>query len=54
MGYHSCPTLDDKVHVLVSVIPADSFSILSDEVVKKMKDLRRAASDMGKSRNHSG
>ncbi|XP_041813580.1 interferon-induced protein 44-like isoform X2 [Chelmon rostratus] len=47
MGYHSCPTLDDKVHVLVSVIPADSFSILSDEVVKKMKDLRRAASDMG-------
>ncbi|XP_071374722.1 interferon-induced protein 44-like [Centroberyx affinis] len=46
-GYNSCPTVDDKVHVLVCVIPADAVSLLSDEVVGKMRDIRVAASDMG-------
>ncbi|XP_078140603.1 interferon-induced protein 44-like [Centroberyx gerrardi] len=46
-GYNSCPTVDDKVHVLVCVIPADGVSRLSDEVVGKMRDIRVAASDMG-------
>ncbi|XP_078140601.1 interferon-induced protein 44-like isoform X1 [Centroberyx gerrardi] len=46
-GYNSCPTVDDKVHVLVCVIPADAVSLLSDEVVGKMRDIRLAASDMG-------
>uniref|UniRef100_UPI003AAE5442 interferon-induced protein 44-like n=1 Tax=Centroberyx gerrardi TaxID=166262 RepID=UPI003AAE5442 len=46
-GYNSCPTVDDKVHVLVCVIPADAVSRLSDEVVGKMRDIRVAASDMG-------
>ncbi|XP_071383973.1 interferon-induced protein 44-like, partial [Centroberyx affinis] len=45
--YNSCPTVDDKVHVLVCVIPADAVSLLSDEVVGKMRDIRLAASDMG-------
>uniref|UniRef100_UPI003AAD1DFE interferon-induced protein 44-like n=1 Tax=Centroberyx gerrardi TaxID=166262 RepID=UPI003AAD1DFE len=46
-GYNSCPTVDDKVHVLVCVMPADAVSLLSDEVVGKMRDIRLAASDMG-------
>ncbi|XP_078140600.1 interferon-induced protein 44-like isoform X2 [Centroberyx gerrardi] len=46
-GYNSCPTVDDKVHVLVCVIPADAVSRLSDEVVGKMRDIRVAASNMG-------
>uniref|UniRef100_UPI003AAB30E9 interferon-induced protein 44-like n=1 Tax=Centroberyx gerrardi TaxID=166262 RepID=UPI003AAB30E9 len=46
-GYNSCPTVDDKVHVLVCVIPADAVSLLSDEVVGKMRDISRTASDMG-------
>ncbi|XP_071374719.1 interferon-induced protein 44-like, partial [Centroberyx affinis] len=46
-GYNSCPTLNDKVHVLVCVIPADTVSGLSDEVLGKMMDIRLAASNMG-------
>ncbi|XP_062422127.1 interferon-induced protein 44-like [Pungitius pungitius] len=45
--YNSCPTLKDKVHVLVSVIPAVSVSLLSDGVVNKMREVRMKASEMG-------
>ncbi|XP_051244169.1 interferon-induced protein 44-like isoform X2 [Dicentrarchus labrax] len=46
-GYNSSPTLDDRVHVLVSVVPAGSVSSLSDEVLKKMREVRMTASEMG-------
>ncbi|XP_030264291.1 interferon-induced protein 44-like [Sparus aurata] len=46
-SYNPSPTLDDRVHVLVSVIPTDSVSLLSEEVMKKLREVRLAASDMG-------
>ncbi|XP_063323652.1 interferon-induced protein 44-like [Pelmatolapia mariae] len=45
--YNSSPTLDDKVHILVLVIPADRVSIISDETMKKMNNVRLAARDKG-------
>ncbi|XP_039467349.1 interferon-induced protein 44-like [Oreochromis aureus] len=45
--YNIVPTLNDKVHVLVSVIDANKVKLLSDDIIKKMRDVRLAASDMG-------
>ncbi|KAK9534950.1 hypothetical protein VZT92_007363 [Zoarces viviparus] len=45
--YISCPTLKDRVHVLVCVIPTDSVSLISEEVVKKLREVRLAATELG-------
>uniref|UniRef100_A0A667ZNJ0 G domain-containing protein n=1 Tax=Myripristis murdjan TaxID=586833 RepID=A0A667ZNJ0_9TELE len=39
---------NDKVQVLVCVAPADKIRLLTKDHVKKMKDIRRTASDLGK------
>lgn len=44
--YRSCPSLNDSVHVLVTVVPAGSVSLLSEEVVKKLRKVRLAAREM--------
>ncbi|XP_036945046.1 interferon-induced protein 44-like isoform X1 [Acanthopagrus latus] len=45
--YNKAPTLKDRVHVLVCVIPAPSVNIQSAETVAKMREVRLAARDLG-------
>uniref|UniRef100_A0A3P8TLS9 G domain-containing protein n=1 Tax=Amphiprion percula TaxID=161767 RepID=A0A3P8TLS9_AMPPE len=45
--YNPNPTLSDRVHVLASVVPAESLSIMNIEVVEKLREVRLAASEMG-------
>ncbi|KAL2086082.1 hypothetical protein ACEWY4_017141 [Coilia grayii] len=47
-SYNSRPTLDDKVHCLVSVIRADRIGLLDtgDVVLEKMRMVREAASNL--------
>ncbi|KAL3987226.1 polyadenylate-binding protein 2 [Sarotherodon galilaeus] len=45
--YNKEPTVNDKVHVLVCVIDANKVKLLSDDIMKKMRDVRLAASGMG-------
>ncbi|KAL7873906.1 hypothetical protein SRHO_G00048760 [Serrasalmus rhombeus] len=41
------PGLNDQIHCLVNVIPADTISMIKDDYIKKMKEVREAASRMG-------
>ncbi|XP_072542682.1 interferon-induced protein 44-like [Salminus brasiliensis] len=41
------PTLNDKIHCLVSVIAADKVTLMKDEVIQKMRTIRAAASKLG-------
>ncbi|XP_036430226.1 interferon-induced protein 44-like [Colossoma macropomum] len=47
VNYISDPTLNNKIHCLVSVIAADKVSIMDNEVIQKMKDIRAEASKLG-------
>ncbi|XP_036433808.1 interferon-induced protein 44-like [Colossoma macropomum] len=41
------PGLNDKIHCLVNVIPADMISMIKDDYIKKMKEVREEASRTG-------
>ncbi|XP_076612305.1 interferon-induced protein 44-like [Chaetodon auriga] len=45
--YKKSPTANDKVHVLVCVIDANKLSIMKEEVLQKIRDIRAEASDLG-------
>ncbi|XP_060716267.1 interferon-induced protein 44-like [Tachysurus vachellii] len=41
------PSLNDKVHCLVTVVDANSISLMKMEMIQKMKAVRNAALDLG-------
>ncbi|XP_036430264.1 interferon-induced protein 44-like [Colossoma macropomum] len=47
VNYISDPTLNDKIHCLVSVIAADKVTLMEDDVIQKMKTIRAGASKLG-------
>lgn len=46
--YNRDPSKNDKVHVLVYVVPANTAGPLSDGVLQKIKKIRMEARDLGK------
>lgn len=46
-NYNYSPTINDKTHVLVCVVPATTVSILENYVIQKMRAVRLAAADLG-------
>ncbi|MED6285525.1 hypothetical protein CHARACLAT_030201, partial [Characodon lateralis] len=44
--YNNTPNVNDKVHVLVSVIDADKVHLLSDKAVEIIQDIRDEATDL--------
>uniref|UniRef100_A0A3B4ENE1 Ig-like domain-containing protein n=1 Tax=Pygocentrus nattereri TaxID=42514 RepID=A0A3B4ENE1_PYGNA len=45
--YISDPTLNDKIHCLVSVIAADKITFMDNDVIQKIKTIRAEASKLG-------
>ncbi|KAG8011547.1 Interferon-induced protein 44, partial [Nibea albiflora] len=45
--YNNSPSNNDKVHVLVCVVPGSTVAHIKDEVVRKIREIRKEASDLG-------
>ncbi|KAF5889998.1 interferon-induced protein 44-like, partial [Clarias magur] len=43
-GYRSSPSLEDQTSCLINIIAADKISLMHKEVLRKLKDIREAAS----------
>ncbi|XP_063063577.1 interferon-induced protein 44-like [Engraulis encrasicolus] len=44
--YNSSPTLADRIHCMVCVIPANHISMMEDDVIRKLRNVRAKAADM--------
>ncbi|KAJ8367661.1 hypothetical protein AAFF_G00313910 [Aldrovandia affinis] len=46
--YNNSPSLEDQAHCLVTVVDANKIAIMSDETFRKLREIRLAASKLGK------
>ncbi|XP_039637312.1 interferon-induced protein 44-like [Perca fluviatilis] len=44
--YNNCPTTNDKVHVLVCVIDANTITCMTEQILKKIRDIRTEANKL--------
>uniref|UniRef100_A0A8C1USR7 Si:dkeyp-75b4.9 n=1 Tax=Cyprinus carpio TaxID=7962 RepID=A0A8C1USR7_CYPCA len=45
--YIKNPTLKDRIHCLVAVLPANTVSMMDDNIIRQMSDVRKEARDLG-------
>ncbi|XP_058624412.1 interferon-induced protein 44 isoform X1 [Onychostoma macrolepis] len=45
--YNKNPTLKDRIHCLVAVLPANTISMMDDNIIRQMADVRKEARDLG-------
>ncbi|XDV14630.1 hypothetical protein PO909_014852, partial [Leuciscus waleckii] len=45
--YKRNPTLKDRIHCLVAVLPADTVSVMDDEKIRQMREVREKARNLG-------
>ncbi|XP_059365021.1 interferon-induced protein 44-like [Carassius carassius] len=45
--YNKNPTLKDRIHCLVAVLPAHTVSLMDDSIIEQMSDVRKEARDLG-------
>ncbi|XP_036418093.1 interferon-induced protein 44-like [Colossoma macropomum] len=45
-NYNPCPNPCDKVHCVVSIVPADGITRMDQSVINKMKEVREKASEL--------
>ncbi|XP_028838917.1 interferon-induced protein 44-like [Denticeps clupeoides] len=45
--YNPNPTVSDKIHCVVNVLPADKFIFMTDDLINKLRSVRNKASDLG-------
>ena len=49
--YKKNPTLKDRIHCLVAVLPADTVSVMDNEKIRQMRVVREKARILGESYN---
>ncbi|XP_067260427.1 interferon-induced protein 44-like [Chanodichthys erythropterus] len=45
--YNNNPFLKDKIHCLVAVLPANTVSMINEEIIWQMREVRKKARDLG-------
>lgn len=47
--YKKNPILNDRIHCLVAVLPANNVSLIDEDTIEQMRVVREKARDLGKS-----